>query len=829
MGSQEWRRICLDRQLPRPRLPAGVAVPSRVCALALVLVAVAGVVGLAGPAHPSVPGAVVEAQTRTTELVAGGIRTTAITGLQSLLAAAEGYAHNEAGRDPRHLAESVVGGRSTWRGSVVLDHGGTVQAYGGPVPVGSLAAGSTAAGVTSVRDAAGVHLVGFVPLADGRELVASTTLRPHLARVDAGQSLVLVPRVGGWAVAQGAAVSSDDPVLSPLVARAAADAAGRGAASVVGTAARAGAAPGPTGTAPGPGATAGAGPGPHATGGAGPAGAGGATAGGGSAVGTTVPVVSAVSTGDSGLTVVSVAHVALQPQGSPWSGLPLALSLCGVAVVCLVLGHIGIVAPLRRLRTHCSAAAIGDGGTHAPRWRTREVARIADSVRRLRRPGQPRPTRPALSTWLVAVLCAAAPIGWAVAAVAPDQGHEPPVPAQVAVDLQNQVDIVGRTVQQALDSGLAQVSTAAGAGAPGVGAGAAGAAGAGPAGAGAAGPGAAGAGASGAGAGSAGIRAQLDALAANGRFRSVYVVDATGRVTAGPAGREPLRPAGPVPPGSGVVVDERVTRVPALYAHARLAPGSDLVAEYDIRYLSALLGRADGRLRLVDERFRTWVDTEGYQAFGTVRNQRLRDAGTAAFAGRSSVGTVTVAGSRAVVTAVALDSESATRHLGLAVIAERRTGDLDLVERRERHRRLLVALAAVTVGLGGLGWHLFLVALPLRRLAGAAGRLADGDTRTPISLARQDEIGAIALCLDICRQVALYGPERLGGATRLRGAVGVPTMVLPIIPGPRGPDPVGATAPVPRARAVVPVPRAGAVVPAPRAASAAPVSRVGRR
>ncbi|WP_412538350.1 HAMP domain-containing protein [Longispora sp. K20-0274] len=704
MGAGEWLRTCLDRQIPRPRFPAGAAVPSRMCALALVLLAVATVLLLAGPTRPEVPAAVVESQLHTTRLVAAGVRATAATELQALTSAAENYGRPGAARDADRLVRSVVGA-SGWRGATVLNGAVPIAANGKPVQPGVVAMRPSTAGLTTVRDAAGVHLVGFAPLADGRTLTATMPLRTRLAWIDAdhGQSLVFAPRNGGWAVAQGAPVSAEDPVLAPLVARAVAAGLRDGTPAAGAETSRGGTA---------------------------------VSGAGGDAPAT---VITAVSAGESGLTVVSVVRQPQVPPGSPWRGLPLGLGLLGVAALVLVLGHAAIVRPLRRLLAHLSAAAVGGSGTHAPRWRVDEVARIAAGLRRLRTPG--RGTRPGLAppVWLVAVLCAAAPIGWAVVAVAPGAGDRAPVPAQVAVDLRNQVDIVGRSVQLALDGGLGQV-TAATAGEP------------------------------------EGLRSRLDALATDDRFRSVYQVDAAGRLT-NRAGRPPLRPEGAVPAGSGVRVDDRVRRVPTIYAYSALPGGGGVVAEFDIRHLSGLLGRADGRLRLVDQRFRTWVDTEGYQAFATVRGSEARAAGAGAFAGRPPQSS----SARSLVTAVALDRESPTEHLGLAVIAELPAADLDLWEHRDDRRRLLVALVAVAVALIGLGWHLFLVALPLRRVARAAERLAAGDTGTPIEAARQDEVGAIAMCLEICRQVATDGPERLGGAARMRGS----TVEVAVIPGPR--------------------------------------------
>jgi hypothetical protein len=47
--------------------------------------------------------------------------------------------------------------------------------------------------------------------------------------------------------------------------------------------------------------------------------------------------------------------------------------------------------------------------------------------------------------------------------------------------------------------------------------------------------------------------------------------------------------------------------------------------------------------------------------------------------------------------------------------------------------------------------------------------MTKGSLDDPISPRRHDEIGAVAACLEICRQVATHGSARLAGAIRLRG------------------------------------------------------------
>src|SRR5690606_6974753 len=78
-----------------------------------------------------------------------------------------------------------------------------------------------------------------------------------------------------------------------------------------------------------------------------------------------------------------------------------------------------------------------------------------------------------------------------------------------------------------------------------------------------------------------------------------------------------------------------------------------------------------------------------------------------------------------------------------------------------------------------LAWHYFVFVRPLRRLADTADVISGGDFATPVAPQRHDEIGAVAMCLEICRQVRHTGSVRFGGAVRLRGSEDDFTTVLP--------------------------------------------------
>jgi hypothetical protein len=111
----------------------------------------------------------------------------------------------------------------------------------------------------------------------------------------------------------------------------------------------------------------------------------------------------------------------------------------------------------------------------------------------------------------------------------------------------------------------------------------------------------------------------------------------------------------------------------------------------------------------------------------------------------------------------------------------------------------MAAICGVFLAVLLLGWLHLVVVRPLRALADAADRMAAGDLNTVISPARHDEIGAVGVCLDVCRQAAAYGHQRLAGAERLRGT-GSHTLVLPLaVPSQRSGDRTG-TVPTPRRR-----------------------------
>ncbi len=244
----------------------------------------------------------------------------------------------------------------------------------------------------------------------------------------------------------------------------------------------------------------------------------------------------------------------------------------------------------------------------------------------------------------------------------------------------------------------------------------------------------------------------LDELAArHTRYRSVYIVDASGTIHA-LAGRSPLR-ARQAAPEPGLHQDNTDGRVPVIYSSAQLPDHRyTLVGELDVLKLSALVRKPGGNGRLVDAGLRTLAAGDGYRAFEQLGADPLRRSVQAALHDVPQPAVEDVDGEPAVVAAAAIYGSTVTNELRWAVVIEQPVSQLPLPGNDIRRSAWLAALLGGVLGLLSLGWHLLVVVLPLRRVAVAARQLADGDTRTVIYPQRSDEIGTIAGCLEICRQ-----------------------------------------------------------------------------
>jgi len=222
---------------------------------------------------------------------------------------------------------------------------------------------------------------------------------------------------------------------------------------------------------------------------------------------------------------------------------------------------------------------------------------------------------------------------------------------------------------------------------------------------------------------------------------------------------------------------------------------SQLVAEFDVIELRSVLNRVDGDVHVVDGSMRSMLDTGGFIAFHTIHDGHVRAAAKAAL---SSEGTAATQGSahRVLVASVVGDGAqpragttaasaatpaSPSDSLGWVVVVSRDVKDLALPTTQALHVAWLLMVLATTIAVIGWAWQFTVFIRPLRSLAAAAERVTKGDHRSPITPERFDEVGALAMCLEICRQARSEGSERLAGATRLRGAGTDYTLVMPTV------------------------------------------------
>jgi len=445
-------------------------------------------------------------------------------------------------------------------------------------------------------------------------------------------------------------------------------------------------------------------------------------------------LVVAAPVGSLGLAVASTVDAPVIDVGSPWKGVAPAAGLVVAALLAYLVARRVLVRPVHRLLSRAKDDACGDKDPPPKIKGPSEVRRIGAALDDRARPrGVP--------AALLLLGIPAIVLGWSGALGYTFARGPVPVPAQVVLDSENQVTAATVALGDSLEGGLLQATATA---------------------------------AQSAQTAPPRLGPALDRLVeGDDHYRGAYVSDPEGRVVAS-AGREPLRKEEKLPKESGVRLANTGGRLPVIYAYAHRPDGHSVVVEFDVPKLADLLRRADGRVRVVDAELRTILDTEGFRAFQPLAGGPAREAAITAAQGRTAA---RVAG-RSLVAGTPLKEPSSAAGLRWSVVAEQSVGDLALPVNSLRRASLVLGGTAAFLAVVALGWHYFVLLIPLRRLAAAADRMADGDTETVISPHRPDEIGAIASCLEICRQVRVHGPARLGGAERLRGTVAQPTMVI---------------------------------------------------
>lgn len=478
---------------------------------------------------------------------------------------------------------------------------------------------------------------------------------------------------------------------------------------------------------------------------------------GSGAVGPMVPLVTADAVGGHGFAIVSLIYAPLASAAGSREPVLAALALLLAALAVLLILQLGLVKPIRRLLAHAKAVASGSSPGEPPNTANAQVNRIATAfdtlgvragggVARAESGAGGVPATLVVVAAVVAVLTAAGGI------LAGAGGTERDLPAQLVRDSENHAGAVAAALDDSLSGGYDKLVVI---------------------------------GRDNPDPSNRFLRARLnDLLDETARFRSAYVLSANGSVVTS-VGREPLRPSGKLPGQGGVVLHDVQGRLPIIYAYQPLADGRALVAEFDVRFLTRLLERMPGRVRVLDVQQRDILDSGGYLAFEQVRAAPVRSASTQALTGKTYAQVTDVDEVRELLIAVPVALEGPAAQLKWTVVAQRPVTDFALPGNVRHHGALLVAIVAVGIGLLLFSWPYFFQLRPLRNLAREASALADGDTSRAVSPRWHDDIGAVAVCLEVCRQAAVHGEQRLGGAARLRGLDGMPTAIMPRIPADR--------------------------------------------
>jgi methyl-accepting chemotaxis protein len=451
------------------------------------------------------------------------------------------------------------------------------------------------------------------------------------------------------------------------------------------------------------------------------------------------PVSTGAVDGDLGLAVVTATWLPVDTAPARRPGLIPAAVLLVLAVAGTLLLRRGLVTPIRRLRADALAVASGELAEPVRPIATTKVAevrRTAEALERCRRrlrgdyPAHAASTGRSVPARLLVGALTVALLGWSAAVLGTLGQQRTQVPAALVAEQGLRLDRSADALRSGITGSLAELRAAAQltAGKP-----------------------------------PDQLKPVVDQLATDPAFRSVYVTDAAGAVQLR-GGRAPLRD-GPLPAGAtpdGLHQHNTSGRVPVVYAYAGLSGGRMLIGEFDITRLAGPLQPAGERVRVVDNGDRTIADTQGYLAFDQLSDSTLRTATAAARGGQApdQVTDTTLIAARGVA------KTGAAAALNWVVVAEQPVSALGVADNTVREGARVAALITAVLALLLCGWHELVVVRPLRRVADAAERVASGESGEVVYPQRQDEIGTVASCLEICRQALADGPGRLGAVRR---------------------------------------------------------------
>lgn len=713
---RRWRRITLERQLPRPGILGRLGAPAGLMLVCFVLVGGVTAAYFAHPAAARVPMAVRDSQRELVDEVAHRISVGAQRDTDTVAGWAGTY-NADPTHDAARLLQAIVAGEPRWRSVVIWEpgSGAVVAAVGEPLagPVlNEAAAGHGPVGYLGA-DQRG-RLLHQVKLGDGRLLGAAAAMGIRDLRLEPsnGQTVLFALHGTTLIYSQGSPLTAEDPVRAVVTRAVSAHGTHT---SLGGDVTRSG----------------------HVR----------------------VPVVSAAPVDGSPYKVVSIVYAARAGASASTAAALLGLALVVVGLLGFVWTRLAFIRPMRRLLADAKRAACGEVGGDSSAARLSEVARMGTALDTLRlgdAPTSGRGRRLRLGATTVVSLTSVMAVAWSVGVFVVVRDAST-IPRQVIADYQNHADDAANALRDVLDTGLGRLAAfAADDTSP----------------------------ATGRGTGGRDLNAFLRT---NDRFRDVYLLDATGRVSR-LAGAVPMRQGGWAGTAAGLTLDPHRGAVPVVLAHVPVG-SAQLVAEFDVDALRGVLHRVNGHVRVVDRQMRSILATGGYLAFETVQDRDMRSAAQAALAGaetpalptvRRLVAAAPVGGAAVPAGANPADVAAASPAdaLSWAVVVTRSVADLQLPGTHEVRRAWLLMLLAITVAVLAWVWQYVIFVRPLRALATTAEQVARGGHPAPVTPERFDEVGALAICLEVCRQARQHGDERLAGAVRLRGAGGDYTVVM---------------------------------------------------
>ncbi|MFF7023445.1 HAMP domain-containing protein [Streptomyces klenkii] len=377
-------------------------------------------------------------------------------------------------------------------------------------------------------------------------------------------------------------------------------------------------------------------------------------------------------------------------------------------------------------------------------FRGREPARVGAALESLRgqllggRPTRTGRARGGIGTRTTVIICGVVLLAWAapLLLLLNRAGSGVTVPKQLVEDQRRRTDTAADRVRKALNEGWADVASVAQI--------------------------------VGAGGGKESGKEQADTSSAakavlqttlreHPRYRSVYVLDADGKVLTR-AGAAPRHPAGRKPYADSVAQLNTSGKEPAVAAYAAVpgGKGRTVVGEYDPQFLISMVTRPGlGQVWLVDDKHRVLAADRqhGFRAFSKLPGGHLDDLATKARKDTNGTSLLhRTSGGSSLAAAAAFTGGGAVRDLGWQVVSEQPASWLELPEYTAQRHTMLAGLLGVTAAVACLGWLHIIVVRPLRTLADQAEALAGGDRKTVLFPQHHDEAGAVVRNLELIRQ-----------------------------------------------------------------------------